>query len=294
MPDAARLGDNHICPQTSPAAHRGGRIEAPCADNVKVGGAKSARAQDKATCEGTSEKDWVLLGAPAVYLGGGMAARVDDPTGHRGKVSAGFEKVKIGGPTAKITMLPDGQMEVAWGGIVIRGEPADVATFTKMLNEDLTVTHAGKRTLAKVVNDRSRPAFLCSVGRNQDKIYVDGINAPLPVDLNDLEQLPRMPSTAHPNEITRGELIGHFLSERDEYARQGYTTFTRSDFDHVHAHGQIDQNHIRRELGQSPIREQTYIDRADGSTNTVFWYEDGTSTTIDIGANGVVTNMVKP
>lgn len=294
MPDAARLGDNHTCPQTSPAAHRGGRIEAPCADNVKVGGEKSARAQDQAKCQSTSEKDWVLLGAPAVYLGGGMAARVDDPTGHRGKVSEGCATVKIGGPTARVARYPNGDLQVIWGGLVIEGKPEDVATFTRMLNEDLTVTHAGKRTLAKVTTDTSRLPIKCTVGRGQDRIYVDGLVASYPVDLDDLEQLPRMPSTAHPNEITRGEFIGHFLSERDEYARQRYTTFTQDDFNHVHTHGTIEQNRIRMELGQSQVWSQVPTKHADGSVTTVYTYVDGTTTVIDIGANGVVTNMVKP
>lgn len=92
---SARVGDNHICPLTSPNPHVGGPILPPGVPTVLIGGMPSATAGNLCTCTGPT--DTILKGSATVFIGGKPAARMGDPTVHGGSIVAGCPTVLIGG-----------------------------------------------------------------------------------------------------------------------------------------------------------------------------------------------------
>ncbi len=97
MPPAARLGDMHTCPLSTPAPtpvpHVGGPILGPGAANVLIGGMPAAVVGDTATCVGPP--DTILAGSGTVLIGGKPAARQGDSTAHGGSITLGFPTVII-------------------------------------------------------------------------------------------------------------------------------------------------------------------------------------------------------
>lgn len=129
MPDAARVGDHHICPAhgntdapahpppkpkqgqaaapTGPGqAHTGGPIQPECAPTVEVNSKAQARATDALLCQGVSKKNYIVTGSGTVEINGKMAARVTDRTMHppAGTIDKGSANVEIGGPTEGATL----------------------------------------------------------------------------------------------------------------------------------------------------------------------------------------------
>lgn len=95
MPLAARVGDMHVCPVGSPAAHVGGPVMPAGAPTVRVGGQPAARVGDMCTCVGPP--DVIVRGSATVTIGGMPAARMGDSTAHGGTIVAGCPRVIIGG-----------------------------------------------------------------------------------------------------------------------------------------------------------------------------------------------------
>jgi uncharacterized Zn-binding protein involved in type VI secretion len=88
MPLAARIGDEHICPQ-----HGGGPILTGC-PSVIIGGEICARVTDLAECEGAI--DVIAVGSATVIICYEHAARVLDTTEHGGIIVEGCPTVVIG------------------------------------------------------------------------------------------------------------------------------------------------------------------------------------------------------
>lgn len=97
MPPAARVGDNHICPQVTPGGtpHVGGPIIGPGAPTVLIGGQPAAVVGDNCTCAGPP--DTIVAGSGTVLIGGSPAARMGDSTAHGGTVLGTAATVIIGG-----------------------------------------------------------------------------------------------------------------------------------------------------------------------------------------------------
>jgi uncharacterized Zn-binding protein involved in type VI secretion len=97
MPQAARSGDNHLCPQVTPGTpsvpHVGGPITLGCS-TVLIGYMPAARSGDMATCVGPP--DAIAMGSPTVLIGYMPAARVGDSTTHGGTIAMGCPTVLIG------------------------------------------------------------------------------------------------------------------------------------------------------------------------------------------------------
>lgn len=89
-PKAARLGDNHLCPQ-----HLGKDIVANIAPTILIEGKPAARITSKMTCIG-GPLDSVTIGEPTVLMMGLDAARMLDGTDHGGLVSEGAATVLVG------------------------------------------------------------------------------------------------------------------------------------------------------------------------------------------------------
>jgi uncharacterized Zn-binding protein involved in type VI secretion len=94
---AARLGDLHVCPMVTPAVppvpHVGGPIilGAPA---VLIGGQPAARVTDMCTCVGPP--DAIAVGSLGVIIASLCAARMGDQTLHGGSVVVGLPTVLIG------------------------------------------------------------------------------------------------------------------------------------------------------------------------------------------------------
>jgi uncharacterized Zn-binding protein involved in type VI secretion len=91
---AARVSDPVVCPAvTGLVPHVGGPIAAG-APNVFIGGLMAARVGDVTTCVGPPGV--IAMGSPTVLIGGQPAARMSDMAGHGGTIAAGCPTVLIG------------------------------------------------------------------------------------------------------------------------------------------------------------------------------------------------------
>ena len=99
MPPAARVGDFHQCPLSTPAPvpvpHVGGPILPPGAPTVLIGGMPAAKVGDMAVCVGPP--DAIVKGSATVKIMGMPAARMGDKTAHGGTIMIGHPMVLIGG-----------------------------------------------------------------------------------------------------------------------------------------------------------------------------------------------------
>ena len=95
MAMAARVGDNHVCPLTTPNPHVGGLVLPPGIPTVLIGGMPAATVGNACTC--TGPLDTILKGSISVFIGGKAAARMGDSTLHGGSIVAGCPTVLIGG-----------------------------------------------------------------------------------------------------------------------------------------------------------------------------------------------------
>ncbi len=100
MPPAARIGDMHTCPLSTPGTppipHVGGPIVGPPGGApVLIGGQPAACVGMTCTCVGPP--DTIAMGSATVLINGRPAARLGDSTGHGGAIIAGAPTVIIGG-----------------------------------------------------------------------------------------------------------------------------------------------------------------------------------------------------
>ena len=93
---AARVADNHTCPQvTGLVPHVGGPILPPGVPTVLIGNMPAATVGNLVTCVGPP--DTIVKGSGTVQIGGKPAARVGDTTAHGGVIVVGCPTVLIGG-----------------------------------------------------------------------------------------------------------------------------------------------------------------------------------------------------
>lgn len=91
---AARISDNHFCPdRTGKIPHVGGPIAAG-SPNVFIGGLPAARVGDKMVCIGPP--DSIAKGSASVFINGKPAARMGDKSSHNGVIISGEGSVLIG------------------------------------------------------------------------------------------------------------------------------------------------------------------------------------------------------
>ncbi|HBH06416.1 MAG TPA: type VI secretion protein [Flavobacteriales bacterium] len=99
MPAAARITDQHICPEQSAGhpsiPHVGGPIVGPGSPTVLIGGLPAAVLVDTCVCVGPP--DFIVTGSATVFIGGKPAARMGDKTQHGGSIVLGSPTVMIGG-----------------------------------------------------------------------------------------------------------------------------------------------------------------------------------------------------
>jgi hypothetical protein len=98
---------------------------------VVIGGSPAARASDSAVCLGST--DYVKAGSPGVLIDGLHAARRTDPMVHGGKITTGFEKVRIG--PAGVPLSPEQTLALA---------------MIQIRNSKFAKTEEGKAILARL------------------------------------------------------------------------------------------------------------------------------------------------
>jgi uncharacterized Zn-binding protein involved in type VI secretion len=92
---AARVGDNHVCPLvTELVPHGGGPVLPPGVSNVRIGGKPAAVVGTPVQCKGPL--DSIIKGSSTVRIGGKPAARLGDATTHGGTITSGCANVIIG------------------------------------------------------------------------------------------------------------------------------------------------------------------------------------------------------
>ena len=97
MPVAARVGDFHKCPMSTPGVppitHIGGPISSG-KPNVLIGGLPAATVGSTCICAGPP--DTIIKGSTRVFINGLPAARINDKTAHGGTILSGCFNVLIG------------------------------------------------------------------------------------------------------------------------------------------------------------------------------------------------------
>jgi uncharacterized Zn-binding protein involved in type VI secretion len=239
---AARVGDNHSCPATTPTPHVGGPVTPPGAVTVRIGMQSAARVTDKATC--TGPLDIVLSGALTVFTKGLFAARQTDACGHGGVVVGGLDSVQIGGPTGTVTVHDDGTITLEMGGMVVNGTPEDVAEWMRILSRECLNSPSFHQAIQDMVADTAHPTTF-NVGRD-NAYWVDSF-ATNNVDLNDLQWYDEDPNPDYPWAETQGEVVSHFIDERRHHETTG-DSFGDSH-DHATDPGSLQHNY-RQDRGQ--------------------------------------------
>jgi uncharacterized Zn-binding protein involved in type VI secretion len=277
MPDfpAARVGDDHACPATSPAPHVGGPVSPPGAVTVRIGTRSAARATDRASC--TGPVDVVLSGALTVFSAGLFAARQTDVCGHGGVVVGGIGTVRIGGPTGVVTVHPDGTITFTLGGMVVNGTPEDVAHWMSLLARESLNSPSFHRSIVDMVADTTHPTTF-NVGRD-NAYWVDSF-ATNNVDFNDLEWYDEDPNPDYPWAETQGEVISHFIDERRYHETTG-ASFEDSH-DHATDEGSL-QHRYREDRGQpGHTVSQTRVDDPSNPNRHEGRYTDDSGNTLII------------
>lgn len=156
MADAARLGDDHSCPQTSGlmSPHKGGPIVAPGEPHVQIEGQAAARFTDTVTCVGAL--DAVAFGSPTVFIGGLLAARKGDESEHGGAITAGAETVKIGYGPMGISMVRRGKIwiiidrvkhTITMNGLQEFSGPGASEEYARNATDTINTTWSGPTTI---------------------------------------------------------------------------------------------------------------------------------------------------
>jgi uncharacterized Zn-binding protein involved in type VI secretion len=108
-PFAARVSDQHECPDETPQPHIGGPILPPGATTVLINFLPAARVTDLAACD--APPDMIAMGSPTVFIEFLPAARVSDPTIHGGMIVEGSTDVMIGDAPSGAPGLGGGGMD---------------------------------------------------------------------------------------------------------------------------------------------------------------------------------------
>jgi uncharacterized Zn-binding protein involved in type VI secretion len=115
MPNAARVGDNHVCPKVEGVVpHVGGPVLTGSAD-VLIDSLPAARATDDAFCA-VGGPDKIAQGCGTVLINSLFAARTTDLCVHGGALMAGSASVAIGAVGDAVPVLPVEHSEDARAG----------------------------------------------------------------------------------------------------------------------------------------------------------------------------------
>jgi len=175
-------------------------------------------------------------------------------------------------------------------GITVSGSTADWKAWQTMLIDTWAKSPTARQLISDIGNDTNAShALTVNVGRSQAGVLVDSF-ASNDVDLDDLGHFPLAPSAAHPKEITRGELIVHFLAER----RSALMSSNPANFGPAHADGIVLQNQFRAELGQPGVTSAVAAPTSSGGLIGTMKYSDGSSQDTEFNANGDIIKDTKP
>jgi RHS repeat-associated protein len=175
-------------------------------------------------------------------------------------------------------------------GITVTGSKADIQAWNSMLIDTWGRSAAARQLISDIGNDTNKAhAITVNAGRSQTGVLVDSF-ASNDADLDDLGHFPVAPSAAHPKEVTRGELIVHFLAER----RSAILSSNPSNFGPAHADGLVVQNQYRAELGQPAVTSAVAAPTSSGGLIGTMNYSDGSSQATEFNANGDIIKDTKP
>ena len=177
-------------------------------------------------------------------------------------------------------------------GMSMSGTPADQEAFLQMIRGSMGESAVMRDQMTTVGNDLDPTHNInFDLGRGQDitgaagtGVWVDTFGTDQ-VDLDDLDFLPNTPGAAHTDELTRTELLAHFVSER----RSAVTSANPNDFGPHHAQGLVVQNQVRDEFGQQHMTSQHGVANAAGGTDGVFTRADGSTQTVHTDAHNNMT-----
>lgn len=172
-------------------------------------------------------------------------------------------------------------------GFAIFGSESNRATFRGMLLDTMAQSSTFRGVMSDIALDGNpKHAISAIVGRNLPWTFVDRYRTNA-VDLDDLEHFPVVPDPAHPNEVTRGELITHFMQER-RYV-PNFLTSSDESLREAHQRASIVQNKFRAELGQpagTPPDGQTGVNGEFERAH--FRFSDGTSQVLELEHSQIV------
>lgn len=192
---------------------------------------------------------------------------------------------------ADYAAMQSGWLNIAQGnGMKLDGAQPDQDTFRRMLRDGMGDSPEFRQMLASIGNDTD-PAHLiqANLGRSQPGVIGDAF-ASNAVDLDDLEAFPGAATAAHPDQVTRNELMVHFLTER----QSALTSANPADFGPAHQSGIAAQGRYRDERGQSHVLSQTGARNADGTITATIAMANGSSEQWGIDGAQKITSITPP
>lgn len=198
---------------------------------------------------------------------------------------------------AEYQQLQQSWLNIADGrGMSITGQQGDRDAFRRMMRDGMTDSPVFRNLISGIGNDAD-PAHLIQarVGRNQPNVIIDNFGTK-EIGIDDLEQFPTTPDKMHPDEMTRPELIAHFLRERQYNLQNG------GSFDPAHQAGIDLQNQYRDERRQSHVVDQVFRSDAagnpvinpDGTMNGDTRFANGKVETTQFDNNSNIRQLVRP
>jgi hypothetical protein len=215
-------------------------------------------------------------------------------------------------PDAGTTMTPAARnaigqrefadLQAAWNrierslGPFINGEGANAAEnraladrFRQILAEEMPDSPYLRRLIIRITQDQDHP-FAINVVRGRANVWVDSFSN-RGVDLQDLEHFDRRNAPhRHPNEVSRGEILVHFLGERYHDLTHPLPPGDQYRFGPAHDQAIVEQNRYRAERGQVPV-ETSVLTRGAPGTGELTWrvrFRDGTTQVVDTDASGTI------
>jgi hypothetical protein len=130
------------------------------------------------------------------------------------------------------------------------GTPAAIKEFDTWLKEGAAQSPAFNRLLREIGQEKDPLAQVIVIVREHPPHVLGDLYRTGEVDLSDIRQFPTKPPPERPNNVTRTEIIAHFLAER-RYAAVHLGGFgPGADNNESHKYGIVRQNEVRKDLKQ--------------------------------------------
>jgi hypothetical protein len=130
------------------------------------------------------------------------------------------------------------------------GTPGAIKEFDTWLKEGAAQSPAFNRLLREIGQEKDPLAQVIVIVREHPPHVLGDLYRTGEVDSSDIRQFPTKPPPERPNNVTRTEIIAHFLAERRYAAVHPGGFGPGADNNESHKYGIVRQNEVRKDLKQ--------------------------------------------